>query len=116
MLKQFSNEYLRKNQPRDYVNRVKMAKNPKKLSSTKLYVSVLKEKEKVKEEQKVSFRTWYPKSKKGPTKGTLKQVNYKIDFKVTKINAQLSIRDYANRVKMAQAKKKAQGHCIVFRC
>ena len=64
-------------------------------------LSVLKKKEKVKEEQKVSFRTSYPKGKQGPTKATLKQFNYKIDLKVTKINTQLSIRDYANRVKMA---------------
>ena len=43
-----------------------------------------------------------PKGEQRPTKATLKQVNYKIDLKVTKINTQLSIlKDYANRVKMA---------------
>ena len=41
------------------------------------------------------------KGEQRTTKATLKQVNYKIDLKVTKINTQLSIRDYANRVKMA---------------
>ena len=37
-----------------------------------------------------------PKGEQRPTKATLKQVNYKIDFNYT-----VSIRDYANRVKMA---------------
>ena len=44
------------------------------------------QKEKVKEEQKVSFRTSYPKGNQGPTKATLKQVNYKIVLKVTRID------------------------------
>ena len=42
-----------------------------------------------------------PKGEQRPTKATLKQINYKIDLKLTEINTQLSIRDYANRVKMA---------------
>ena len=42
-----------------------------------------------------------PKGEQRPTKATLKQVNYKIDLKLTEINTQLSIRDYANRVKVA---------------
>ena len=72
-----------------------MAQANKNNNSAALCVLVLKKQAKVKEEQKVSFRTWYhviiayTKGEQRPTKATLKQVNYKIDFKVTKINSQL---------------------------
>ena len=77
----------------------------KKLSGTALCFGV---EERTESERRKKIVLLNPKGEQRPTKVTLKQVNTKIDLKVTEIITQLSIRDYANRVKMAQAKK---GNC-----